>query len=154
MIMLNFEKTLFEYCVIFRNAIERTDKLRLPIISFRKFPVGSCGDAVLLLGHYLKNQGFGEFDYMLGELDYEINGQYLPHAWLQQENLIVDITGDQFEDFDDPVFVKSHSPWHEKFNGKAEHVADFYWFEKIDAHTFSNLNRGYFIILKQISEPA
>lgn len=144
------EKTLFECCVIFRNAIEKTDKKRLPI-SFEDFPDGSCGDAVLLLGHYLKNQGFGEFDYMLGELDTEINGQYPSHTWLQREKLIVDITADQFEDFNDPVFVQSYSPWHQKFNGRAKHVADFYWYDGNDPHTFSMLNRAYSNILMHIS---
>lgn len=142
-------KTLFEHCVVFRNAIEMTDKKSLPI-SLQEFPHGSCGDAVLLLGHYLSKQGFGKFDYMLGDLDYEIGGYYPSHSWLQQKKLIVDITADQFDDFSDPVFVETHSPWHERFNGKVEHVADFFCFEETDTHTFYMLKNAFFNILKNI----
>ncbi len=110
------EKELFKHCVIFRNAIERTDKRKL-FLTLQNFPHGSCGDAVLLLGHYLKNNDFGKIDYMLGERETETNDGFRSHAWLQRESLVIDITADQFEDFKEPVFVQSDSQWHEEFNG-------------------------------------
>lgn len=144
------KNTLYEHCVLFRNAIEKTDKTKLPV-TFESFPGGSCGETVLLLGHYLISKGFGEFDYMLGELDSEIEDQGPSHAWLQQKKLIVDITADQFEDFNDPIFVKSHSLWHENFNGEVEHEADFFIYQGTDNHTFNMLNIAYSNILDHIS---
>ena len=111
------------YCeaLRFRQAIEQTDKARLTT-DFRDFPKGSCGDASLLLAKYLKDCGFGEFDYMLGFLFPESESH--SHAWLQQGDLIVDITIDQFDDCSEPVFVSYCSPWHDDRNGKRKHVAD------------------------------
>ena len=75
----------------FKEAIQKCDKKLLPI-TFKEFPKGSCGDAVLLLGKYLSDVGLGEFDYVLGGVNEK------SHAWLQQNKLIVDITADQFDD--------------------------------------------------------
>jgi len=76
---------------VFRHAIEACDRSALPI-TFENFPAGSCGDAALILGKYLEERGFGLFDYVLGER----GGR--SHAWLQRGHLVVDITGDQFDD--------------------------------------------------------
>ncbi len=100
----------------FRELIVGTPKNSLPI-SLQGFPNGSCGDATLLLGHYLAEQGYGEFRYYLGWR----GGK--SHAWLQSGSVIVDITADQFEDFDDPVFVSDRSPWHDCFAGTDQHIA-------------------------------
>jgi len=41
----------------------RTDRNRLPI-SLWEFPLGSCGDACLLLARFLQEHGFGEATYV------------------------------------------------------------------------------------------
>lgn len=74
--------------------------------------MGSCGDASLLLGKYLKDIGFGDFDCWSGRLGKK------SHTWLQQNNLIIDITPDQFAGMTITVIVSSKSLFHKSFNGK------------------------------------
>lgn len=49
----------------FRLAIETTEKSRLSA-GFRLFPWGSCGDASVLLGKFLEDQGLGDFTLVIG----------------------------------------------------------------------------------------
>ena len=78
---------LFECCRAFRNAIDACDKSKLSI-SFQSFPHGSCGDTSLLLARFLKGNGLGNFEYVCGVRD------GWSHAWLEQGDTIIDITGD------------------------------------------------------------
>lgn len=95
----------------FRRRLERCPSQNLPV-SLHDFPRGACGDAAPLLAEFLSEHGYGPFRYILGER----NGR--SHAWLQGNGLIIDITADQFEDFDAPVFVGESSTWHESFDGR------------------------------------
>jgi hypothetical protein len=120
----------------FRTAIQqavatRRNKL---IITLHSFPNGACGDASLLLGKHLFEQGHGKFGYVLGERAGH------SHAWLRKGRLVVDITADQFEDFQAPVFVGRSSPWHRSFRGRVEHEADY---DIYDEYTRSILQVTY-----------
>ncbi|NTH25685.1 hypothetical protein G6K83_11440 [Agrobacterium rhizogenes] len=86
-------------------------------LTLNSFPAGACGDASILLAHHLTQHGFGPFRYMCG-----LHGD-ASHAWLSNGDWIIDITADQFEDFDLPVFVSSTSPWHDSLNGSDMHEA-------------------------------
>ncbi|MHB0704089.1 hypothetical protein ACX4MT_00015 [Roseomonas mucosa] len=125
----------------FRKAIETCRKAKLPI-TFQHFPRGSCGDAALLLAKYLEENKIGQFNYMLGRRDDH------SHAWLQNNTVIVDITGDQFPDMKHSIFVSTSSRWHEEFNGEILHVADF---ELYDPHTRHYLKSAYHLILDAIN---
>ncbi len=116
----------------FRELIIRTPKNSLPT-ALQDFPHGACGDVTLLLGHYLTERGHGEFRYYLGWRD----GR--SHAWLQAGALIIDITADQFDDFDDPVFVSDHSPWHEGFAGTDQHAANLNVFGEPTTSTLQSI---------------
>jgi len=117
---------LRQACRLYRSAIERCHPRYLPV-TLHDFPRGACGDAALLLAKHLDQLGFGTFQYMLGER----NGH--SHAWLERDDLIIDITGDQFEDGPEAVFVSNKgSAWHDGFAGEAQHIADF---EIFDDHT-------------------
>ncbi len=114
----------------FRAAIEECDFKLLPI-AFREFPSGSCGDAALILAKYLKENGQEGFVYVCGMRDGH------SHAWLQRDDLIVDITGDQFSDNHDPVCVSRGSAWHAEFEIDRESSSD------IDLYTdFTRFNLG------------
>jgi hypothetical protein len=102
----------------FRDAIEACDQARLPS-TFQDFPTGACGDATLLLGKYLEQNGFGNFDYVFGAQAGKT------HAWLQKADLFVDITADQFADNDHRVIVEYASAWHGLFQEELSYVADF-----------------------------
>jgi len=86
-------------------------------LSLQSFPDGACGDASILLAHHLTEHGFGPFRYICGR-----RGD-ATHVWLRDGHFIIDITADQFDDFDQPVFVSSASSWHDALNGKDMHEA-------------------------------
>ena len=128
-------------CERFRHALISADKRFLPI-TLRDFPFGACGDATLLLAKYLDQQGFGLFDYMLGN-----RGEH-SHAWLQRGELIVDITADQFPDVVETIIVTTNSPWHLTFQGEPENVADY---EIYDQRTRAVLGMAYTTILATVA---
>ena len=99
--------------------------------SFRQFPRGTCGDVAPLLGTFLSEQGFGTFEYVLGERGEQRAdaNTYQSHAWIQQGPLIVDITADQFPEIDQKVIVTQTSDWHRTFNTKILHNADYRIFD-------------------------
>jgi hypothetical protein len=132
-------KHLRKLASLFRAGIERADRSRLPI-GFSDFPRGSCGDATLLLGTFLLEEGLPEFQYMLGERHYDGSGFPHSHAWLQREKLIIDITADKFPDKRARVIVSRQSKWHEAFEARAEHVADYRIY---DSATVSSLAAAY-----------
>jgi len=124
---------LFELASAFRRAIMQCDPKSL-CITLQDFPNGACGDASLLLAKYFENNEYGKFDYVLGQR----GGK--SHAWLQQGNLIADITADQFEDQDRTIMVTTDHSWHREFSGEVQNVADF---EIYDSHTVSVLRNNF-----------
>lgn len=131
---------LFLLTLKFRNAIEKCDKSLLPV-SFKHFPAASCKDSSLLLSIYLKENDFGEFYYVLGE-----RGK-LSHCWLMQDNVVVDITADQFDDQQNKVIVLANSEWHNLFEGKVQHKASLDIYE---GSTKTKLLKAYKTILEYI----
>jgi hypothetical protein len=110
----------------FRRAIEVCERSRLPV-TFKEFPRGSCGDVSPILGTYLKESGFGSFDYVQGSrADLERPGaESCSYAWLSQGDIVVDITADQFPDAPAPIIVTRDSDWHRGFSGKIQHEVDY-----------------------------
>jgi hypothetical protein len=125
----------------FRNALEVCDKRHLPL-SLRKYPRGNRGDAPFLLAKYLEDKGHGVFNYMLGYRD------GLAHAWLQVDNLVVDIDADLFPDRNERVIVVFDSVWHRVFNGEIIQIADF---EILDDPMRLTLRNAYRRILSNIT---
>ena len=131
---------LQDHAARFRGAIESCDKSDLPP-TFMDFPRGSCGDASLLLAKFLEESGFGLFNYFLGEQNEN------SHAWLENGDVVVDITADQFPDMPDSVVVARNSKWHLAFCGEFQHVANF---DNYDKNTRLTLLSAYFTILKHV----
>ncbi|HDS05872.1 MAG TPA: hypothetical protein ENN95_02400 [Deltaproteobacteria bacterium] len=138
-----------ETATVFRNAIEVCAP-SLGVI-FKKFPSGACGEAVLLLGTYLIEQDLGEFQYMLGDYGARTDSNWSSHAWLQADNLVVDITADQFPEVNEKVVVQDYSKWHAKLNGKSLHIADY---RILNTYTVSSLNGMYRKIIAVIKAQA
>ena len=69
----------------FRAAIEVAP---VALVSFEKFPAGSCGDASELLGEYLADCGLGVWTYTMG-VNLEAGRT---HGWIEQDGLIADTT--------------------------------------------------------------
>ncbi len=105
---------LRELSLQFRKAIIKYGIKKLPI-SFHEFPMGSCGDASLLLGKYIDEMGFGQFDYVCGE-----HGRQ-SHAWLEKDGIIVDITADQFVGVTEAIIVTDNNDFHKRFEEDSRH---------------------------------
>ncbi|ADG10178.1 hypothetical protein B7G68_08735 [Caulobacter segnis] len=134
----------------FRRAIEDGAPLKRDII-FERFPYGSCGDAALLLGRFLREQGAVDVRYVLGTR--KLGDSWSSHAWLNVDGLTVDITADQFEDMEEAVIVAVASPWHERIFelDEDEQPGDY---RAYDDHTVSRLNGLYARLLRaMIVEP-
>jgi len=123
-----------------RAAIEACDLGTLPI-TFHEFPRGSCGDASLILAKHLKDNGQKGFAYVCGMRDGH------SHAWLERDGLIVDITGDQFADNEDPVCVSRRSAWHAQFEIDREDLSDI---DLYDDFTRFNLGAAFETISRHL----
>lgn len=94
----------------FRNAIDQavSNNDFYNIVPFSRFPKGCCDLTCDLLAYYLLDYGIESI---------QINGKYFDgnpkntrnHVWLlTSDNILIDITGDQFED--DPIFLNYNKP--------------------------------------------
>ncbi|HBG04589.1 MAG: hypothetical protein A2075_21300 [Geobacteraceae bacterium GWC2_58_44] len=135
-----FQEILFALASRFRLAILRSNPSTSSLGTLQDFPHGACGDASLLLAKYLQVNKCGRSLLVLGER----HGR--GHAWLQLQEVIIDITADQFDDQDDGVIVTSDSSWHSSFNGNIHNVADFCLY---DRHTVFELTRAYEAITRR-----
>lgn len=84
-----------------------------------EFPRGSCGEVSKLLATYFRDHGCGIFRYFCGVR----RGK--SHAWLQKDDIIADITADQFRDQNSSVIVTKDRAWHSKFKIAQESTALF-----------------------------
>jgi hypothetical protein len=105
-------RNLRELVKLFRSALEKCDRNKLPI-GLQGFPRGACGDASLLLAKYLEENGEVGLTYVMGQNNAQT------HGWLELDGIIVDITADQFDGVDDLV-VANESTWHLQFEGQSK----------------------------------
>ena len=111
--------------VEFRNAIERARKSGEQDDNnfFNRFPKGCCGETCDLLAQYLWNNKISvtyvSGTHYYGESSYDSQN----HAWLLfEDNIIIDITGDQFKDqkmyyyYDKAIYVGSGNAFYELFD--------------------------------------
>jgi len=108
-----------------RRALEDLPEDKWPS-TWTSFPGGTCGDTSLVLGAFLADAGFGGFEYVSGEGERrEEDGICPSHAWLQRDQLVVDITADQFADGPGPVVVAENPEWHHRFRVMWKDAGDF-----------------------------
>lgn len=106
----------------FRTAIEAAydNNLFANDILFSRFPRGCCGDASILLGHYLMKNGI-ETDYVCGTYYGEDSFDRQSHAWLQINEIVIDVTGDQFKNdrtflnYSEPVYIGTPGEFYDLF---------------------------------------
>ena len=129
-----------ELAAKFRFAILKVNPERLTI-TMRNFPVGSCGDASLLLAKFLQEKGYSGITYVCGWKNRQ------SHAWLEVDDVVIDITADQFRDDMEPVIVTQDRSWHSQFEEDFRHPADF---DTYDAHTRASLCGAYLQIISAL----
>lgn len=142
-LMYDLEK-IRNLATVFRNAIETTkDELSRFAPKLENFPKNCCGVAASLLAKFLSVNDCGEFVIESGE---RANNEL--HHWLRQDELIVDITADQFPDRKERVIVSTDDSWHRAFkNDHESHLADYERYSQA-ARSYSKM---YEIITKHIS---
>ncbi|MDN5873434.1 MAG: hypothetical protein L0H29_03505 [Sinobacteraceae bacterium] len=131
----------------FRDAIERTPRDVLPV-TFAQFPRGSCGDASLILARYLADCGQTGFALVSAWRGTAQRNDRCSHAWLERRGLVVDVTGDQFPEFGQRVFVGVASPFHRTFAEQERGSASL---AAYDERTASTLARACAEVCKRLS---
>ncbi|WP_421850739.1 hypothetical protein [Marinomonas sp.] len=110
-----------------RQKIEQViDELPYVDVELQNFPSGSCEVASVILGLYVQSEHGIDVVQSVGKRpilnDYRENN----HVWLTvNDSLIIDITADQFEDFQEQVFVGSESAFHSTFEVYETRPIDF-----------------------------
>lgn len=114
---------LLKLAVNYRNAIEiALNNNELDFIPlFDNFPKGSCGITCDLLGEYLLRNGYAT-KYVCGTKYGNTPFDSQSHAWLLYNNIIIDITGDQFKNNskylynNNKVYVGKENDFYKLFN--------------------------------------
>lgn len=147
---------------MFRDTIDEIDKKSLSP-QFQSFPDGSCGAASDVLGTYLDELGYEPIYRVLKYC--RITEQNQSHTWLEYENLLIDITADQFNDNLKiaPLFgtkksvnvTEDSSLWYKVFDSdmgdEDRRVAHFRFFEECgDSRAVEMIERDYITILSHI----
>lgn len=147
-----FEKLVFSFRNAIESAIENNEKGEF----FRKFPTGQCGNTSDLLAQYLIDNGIGPITYVCGTYyGYSIE-ENCSHAWLNVNGLVVDITCDQFKNYDEPlkcdipIYIGPMTEYYQLFEvnpgGEFEHIGiEGSWLNYLE------LMRLYETILKYIN---
>lgn len=94
---MSLEKLVYN----FREAIIAAKKNNESGELFRKFPVGQCGHTSDILAQYLIDNGISSVTYVNGT--YYDNDNSHAHTWLLVNGWVIDITGDQFKFFKEPL---------------------------------------------------
>lgn len=149
---------LDELVIGFRRAIERAKDNGEQGEFFRKFPTGQCGHSSDMLTQYLIDNGVKNVDYVCGTYysdnpDDPDNCQ--SHAWLVVNELVVDITADQFRNrnsplkSETPVYIAPMSNYYQQFEvmpgGRHKH-----WGLQTEWSNYSDLKSWYKTILKYL----
>jgi hypothetical protein len=103
---------------VLREAIVNSKYENRPV-GLRNFPSGACSDSAALLGQLLKD--ILEIDTQFYSGTKKIKETLTSHAWLKAGKVFVDITADQFEEIDSPIWVTVTSRWHDEFDNRVLH---------------------------------
>lgn len=95
--------------VAFRRSFETVDLSNAPGF-LPSFPDGCCNWASWMIGHFLKyEQQMEPFEVIGGRSS---SDGYEEHSWLVLDDIIIDITSDEFPDSNEAVIVGTRSEWH------------------------------------------
>ncbi|MGD8190199.1 hypothetical protein ACQCN2_09470 [Brevibacillus ginsengisoli] len=118
-----------EYGITFRKVIQTMGIDEFPQSSFfENFPRGCCGDTSDLFAKFLSSHGISTY-YVWGLKSEQ------SHAWLEYEDIIIDLTADQFDEIQDEVIVTTERSWHNQFVVQNKRLCDF------DEYNNYNANR-------------
>ena len=137
----------------FRNAIELIDNKDFPkelTLSSGKFPYFCCDETVELLGAFLQKNNIDNLNSYWGEQG-GLKTEIMRHAWLQRCGLIIDITADQFIEYNFPkVLVTNKSEFHQSFKTINVKHCNYYYREKFKNKKFFSYKKAYSLILSKL----
>ena len=143
---------VFEIAKAFREAIISVPKNEFRTsLSCTEFPHGCCDDASQLLAAFLSDKGFDGSVRVHG-IHGGNEGELRTHVWLSYSGLIIDITADQFEDYNEhPILVSLKSKFHDSFEIESKEPADFRVKFANDSLWLSKFTRDYENVLKRMN---
>jgi hypothetical protein len=112
------------------------------------FPRGCCDDSSLLLAAYLHDQGFPGAVRISGAHGGK-NEELMSHVWLKLGSQLIDITGSQFENYNQPeILIAEKDEFLDSFQIDPEpRLADFRQSPYVPGYDF---NKAYEAILSRI----
>ena len=132
------EDELFEIASRFREAIEESDLSADPRCSegasrLEGFPDGACAEVVELLGLFLREE-FDIDDLVKWHGIIKENGEWIgSHYWLRHNEIIIDITADQFELGAPSIIAEVGSKFHSNYaHDLKEQVDTMFWEHQSD----------------------
>lgn len=156
------KEEIYFYCKLVREAI---DNIELETLSshFYHFPNRSCVAAAVVLGTYLDELGYTTIHkiYKICRIPQQIHS----HTWLEHDNMLVDITADQFNDHSkigkifDPksnvIVTGNGSEWYKIFDAdigpEDKEIAHYRWYNANSDDTKTRMfERDYLKILNKI----
>ncbi|WP_204127642.1 hypothetical protein [Pseudomonas ogarae] len=134
---------LFTVVGAFRSALHELTRsgFFFQISISERFPSGCCDDSSMLLAAYLSDQGYPGALRISGSCGGE-NEELVSHVWLKLDRFQIDITGSQFEGYDQPeTLIAEQDNFLDTFEVEEDpELADFRVRFESD-HRF----RGYFL---------
>ncbi len=109
-------KVMEEIIYLFRNVFEKNDAVKVISDKLKFFPKSCCVISNSILGHYL-NHTFNESFFLRKCMRHE--NRPIWHSWIQNEDVLIDITADQFPEMSSsPVIFCQSSDWHNQFSDR------------------------------------
>lgn len=113
------EDQLKEYGLLFRKTIESMPISEFPQSWwFSNYPKGCCGDTCHLFSKFLKSKDI-IVSYVWGMRKEQ------SHAWLEYDDIIIDLTADQFRGVKEKVIITRNKDWHCRFKICNREISDF-----------------------------
>lgn len=122
-IATRFRSTLEHIQLNWEQVVEDADDRPSKISVFgmlKHFPLGCCDKTTFLLTRYLHEQGFSNVRSVYGNLT---TGKFGAHEWNEVENVIVDITADQFKRVrprPQSIIVTNNRAFHNRYSIRGE----------------------------------
>lgn len=138
---------------IFRQAIIGIPKNEFTTsLGVKDFPDACCDDASQLLAAFLSDKGHAG-SLRVNGCNGDIKGELKSHVWLLYSGIIIDITADQFENYNEAsVIVSVETTFHKSFESEVKGLADFRIRFANDARMLSKFSRDYEKVLKSVND--
>jgi hypothetical protein len=139
-----------ELAVRFRELIDESDRSQWGA-SFEDFPNGSCAAVAEMFGTYLFKRCGVNAKYV-SAVHRDGHHPHASHAWLELDDLIVDLTCDQ-DQFPEPLttpYVEKDSAWHSQWSAERKETDMDERLESDCTRMFADWGIAYQSLLEQL----